>query len=321
MTWSPNSHRIGPGGRIRVGGWLLAVAVALATMPVTGLGQDMEPRAYSSSPVGTNFLVLAVGRASGSVVFDPSIPITDVEATLGNTAIGYGRTFSFFGRQALITGAIPYTWGEVNGSVAEQRRSITRSGLADVRVKLSVNLLNGEALSLKEFVKRKRRTVVGASLTVSAPTGQYDPARLINLGTNRWAFKPEVGISKPAGKWDLDAFAGVWLYTPNDAFYPGTQRRTQDPLFAVQGHASYTFRPRLWAAFNATWYSGGAGHINGGPAVARLNNSRLGGTVSLPLGNRQSLKFSYSDGVSGRLGSSFRTFTLGYQVSWFDRAR
>ena len=99
---------------------------------------------------------------------------------------------------------------------------------------------------------------------MTAPTGQYDGKKLINLGTNRWGFKPEVGVAVPKGRWDFDAYLGVWLFTDNDDFYPGGRRRSQDQVVALQGHASYTFRPRLWAAVDATWYQGGGATVDGG---------------------------------------------------------
>lgn len=297
----------------------VVAALGLVACLTSARAQELEPRAYSPSPIGTNFFVLAYSRTGGPILFDPSVPVEDVEADLSGVTLALGRTFSLCGRQALFTTALPYLWGDVEGKVNEQQRRITRSGMGDLRMKLSVSLLNGKALSLTEFAKRDRRTVIGASLTVSAPTGQYDGAKLINLGTNRWAFKPEIGVSQPLGKWDLDAYAGVWLYTANDDFFPGHLRRTTSPLFAAQGHASYTFRPGLWAAADATWYAGGAGRVNQGPPSTSLNTSRLGGTLSLPVAKGQSVKLSYSDGVTARTGTKFRLFTLAYQFTWFSR--
>jgi hypothetical protein len=169
-----------------------------------------------------------------------------------------------------------------------------------------------------EFAKLRRRTlIVGTSLSVAAPAGQYDSAKRVNLGTNRWAFKPEVGISYPVSKFDLDAYFGVWLFTRNDDFFPGGRSRTQDPVTALQGHASYTFRPRLWLAADATWYQGGAAAIDEGPSTIRQNNSRAGLTFSVPLGKSQSLKFAYSTGTTSRLGTDFDTIGIAWQLSWF----
>jgi hypothetical protein len=288
---------------------------------VSAAAQELEPRAYSSSPIGTNFLVAGLGRSSGGVVFDPAVPITDVHADINAATLGLGRTFDLGGYLALATVALPYVWGTVEGKVAEQAGSITRSGLGDARMKLSVNLLGTPALTPAEFVKAPRRTNIGTSLTVAAPAGQYYGDKLINLGTNRWAFKPEVGLSHPMGRWFLDFSAGVWLFTSNDQFFRGDSTRSQDRLVALQAHASYNLSRRGWAAVDATWYEGAAVRVDGGPPASRQNNARLGATLSLPAGARQSLKIAFSTGASTRTGADFTTAAVAWQYLWFDRPR
>jgi len=175
---------------------LICVFVPILAIPV--LAQDLEPRAYSASPVGLNFLVLGFGYSTGSVLFDPTRPISNVKANLNIPTAGYGRTFGLFGRQGLLTARLPYVWGNIDGAVLQQSRSVRRSGLADTRVNFSINLRGSPARSPTEFAQlRKRSFIVGAGLTASSSTGQYDPTKLINIGTNRWAFKPELGISYP----------------------------------------------------------------------------------------------------------------------------
>ena len=117
----------------------------------------------------------------------------------------------------------------------------------------------------------------------------------------------------PKGRWDFDGYAGVWLFTDNDDFYPGGRRRTQEAVVALQGHTSYTFRPRLWVAVDATWYHGGAARVEGGDPTGAMNNSRLGATLSLPLAKSQSLKVAYSSGLAVRTGSNFSTLSVGWQ--------
>ena len=298
-----------------------AIGVLVLVLAVPGLAQDLEPHAYSASPVGLNFFVLSFGYSTGSVLFDPTVPISNVKANLNIPGAGYGRTFGLFGRQALVTVGLPYVWGDVSGDVAEQHHSIRRSGLADVRMKLSVNLRGNPARSRAEFAKlRKRSFIVGTSVAVSTPTGQYDPVKLINIGTNRWAFKPEIGISYPFKKrLDLDLYFGAWLFTQNADYFPGNTLRQQDPVIALQGHVSYTFRPRLWVAGDITWYRGGAATVDQGPPMGEQNNSRAGLTFSTPLGGKQSLKLAYAAGTTARIGSDFKTIIVSWQYSWFDR--
>ena len=281
--------------------------------------QEMEPRAYSPSPMGTNFIAVALGNSRGGVLFDPTLPITDVDANLDSATFGYARTIRIGRLQGLGAGAVPYVVGVIGGKVSEQAREIQRSGLGDVRVKVSLNLLGTRAMNREEFVKASKKTILGVSLAVQAPTGQYDPTKLINLGTNRWAFKPEVGVSVPVGRWFLDAYAGAWFFTNNDQFYPGSSTRKQDPLTVLQAHASYVFKSRAWLAIDATWYGGGASTVNSNPPSTRQSNSRYGATFAAPLAQGHSLKFSASTGATTRTGTDFNTILVAWQFMWFDR--
>ena len=299
---------------------LARYAIIIAVVTSSAMAQELEPRAYSPSPVGTTFVVAAFGNSNGDITFDPAIPITNVQANFYSTVLGGGQTFGLFGRQSLITVGLPYVWGDVSGQVNEQAGSITRSGLADMKIRFAFNLRGSPALTPREFATIRRRTwILGTSLSINAPTGQYDPAKLINLGTNRWAFKPELGVSYPWRKFDLDFYAGAWFYTDNSSFFPGKSVRTQDVLTAAQAHASYTFRRNLWVAIDSTWYGGGATQINGGKPSERQSNSRLGATLSIPLAKQQSIKVSYSSGVTANTGASFRTIGVAWQYAWFDR--
>jgi hypothetical protein len=293
----------------------LAIVAAIAA---PAHGQEMEPKAYSASPIGANFLVTSVTRSSGSVISDGTLPISDVKANVNGLAFGYGHSFNLFGDLGLITIAIPVASATVKGQVFEQTDEVTRTGLSDIRIKLSVNLIGNPAMTPREFASARRRTIVGTSVTMIAPAGQYDPTRLVNLGANRWALKPEVGVSVPRGRWDLDAYLGVWLFGTNPKFFPGGSRRTQDSMLAFQGHASYTLRPRFWIAVNGTWYRGGSSRVSDGDSSPPLNNSRLGATVSFPIGVRHSIKAAYGSGVIVRKGSDFRTVTIGWQVLWLS---
>jgi hypothetical protein len=290
----------------------------LVCTAATAMAQDLEPRAYAAAPVGANFIVVAGGHSTGGVVTDPSLPVEDVEATVNAATLGAGTTFSLFGRTALVVAAFPYAVAHAAGRVEETTASISRSGLVDPRLKLSVNLVGGRALRPEEFVKTKRPTIVGVSLTVVPPLGQYDPRKLINLGANRWGFKPEVGISRLVNKWTIDGYAGVGLFTANDQFYTGSSIRTQDPILALQGHVSYTVKPRLWIAFDGTWYSGGTTNVNGIDKQDLQRNSRFGATASFPLFRQQSLKAAFSRGATTRVGANFTTMSVAWQFSWLN---
>jgi Putative MetA-pathway of phenol degradation len=295
-------------------GTLLA-AMSFVFAPANAQAQQLEPRAYSSAPVGLNFLGLASGYSNGDVLTDPSLPVENVHAIVYNAAPYYGRTFGLFGHQASVTAAWPYGWATVHGEVQDVSQQAERSGLLDPHVRFAVNLAGGPALSPREFAQRKPHATLGASVTIVAPLGQYEPAKLINLGTNRWAIKPELGFSQPVGKWTFEIYAGLWLFETNENFFGGKVRQ-QDPLASYQAHVVYSLRPNFWAAADYTYYAGGSSTVDGQPKNDRQGNSRGGLTISVPVMRGQSLKFAWSRGVSARVGAQFETIGIAWQYLW-----
>jgi len=211
---------------------ILAASAVLALASWAVRAQEIEPRAYSPSPVGLNFLTLSMTRSSGGVAVDPTLPIDDVDATINTANVGYQRTFALLGRTASAGLTLPYAWGEVSGDVFEERQSVTRSGLADARLRFAVSLYGGPAVSRQEFAAQTRSTQIGASVLVVAPTGEYDSSKLINLGSNCWAAKPEIGWYQPLGQWTFKLAAGMWIFGDNPDFYGGV-RREQEPVTSV----------------------------------------------------------------------------------------
>lgn len=276
--------------------------------------QEMEARAYSVSPVGTNIVLLSFGRATGDLNFDPALPITDGQAAINSASVGYVRAIDFFGRSANVGMILPYTWGNLQGNVAGQFQVARRSGLRDPMVRFGVNLRGARAMNLKEFSTYRQKTNIGASIIVAVPLGQYDPARVVNLSNNRWGFKPEVGISRAVGRMYLDVYGSAWLFTANHNFQGRT--RKQDSILGAQFHLSYVINGKMWAALDATIYTGGRTSIDGVRGNDLQRNSRVGGTFSYKLDRRQSLKFVYSKGVTTTIGGDFQSITFGYQYVW-----
>jgi hypothetical protein len=278
--------------------------------------QQLEPRAYSPAPVGLNVLGVAYADTSGEVVLDPSVPIENAHAWVRVAVPFYARTFDFFGRQAGAAISVPYGLVDATGDVQGAGRSINLSGPGDPGFRLSVNLMGSPAQSPKEFAARTRETILGASLSVVTPFGQYDSTKLINLGANRWAYKPELGLSLPVGDWDFELYAGVWLFTANDNYFGGKVRQ-QSPLTSTQAHVVYTFVPNLWLSLDYTYYTGGDTTIDGQPKDDRQDNSRAGLTLALPVTRQQSLKLSWSRGVSVRIGQNFDALGVSWTYAWF----
>lgn len=301
----------------------LVLVGLLLCSPCTVMAQDLAPRAYVITPTGSNAIILQYSYLGGSVEFDGTVPITGAKASVNLPILGYYHALDFFGRTASITVSLPYGVGDFRGTVMQAPAYTHRSGLLDSFVRFSVNLKGGPAMRLSEFAKWRQKTLLGASLKIVAPTGQYDPTKLINLGSNRWAFKPEIGYSQRWGHWVLDAYGAVWLFTANPEFFshnmfvPGVQTQTEQPTGAFEVHLSYDVKPRLWVSLDGNFWFGGKTSLNGVQnPITFQRNSRVGATGSVPLNRHQSIKVSYSNGAYVRYGGNYQSVSVGWQYSW-----
>jgi hypothetical protein len=274
--------------------------------------QDLEPRAYANTPVGLNFLIMGYVHTEGGVATDPALPIEDAQVEVHSTVFAYARSLDVFGKSAKFDVVLPYVWASGSAKALGLFRDREVSGFADPRVHFAVNLYGAPALSMEEFADYQQDTIVGASLEVTAPGGQYDADKLLNIGTNRWSIKPEIGISKRLGSLTLEVAGGVRFYTANDDFLGG-KIREQEPIYSVQGHLIYSFGYGIWAAVDGTFYTGGRTRVDGVKDNNQLENSRVGATLALPVNRYNSVKLYYSTGVSVRTGSDFDVAGIAWQ--------
>lgn len=275
-------------------------------------GQDLEPRTYANTPVGLNFLIAGYGYIAGGVATDPALPIENTKIELHSGALAYARAIDVFGKSAKFDVVLPYGSLQGTATVFGQDGNREVSGLFDPKFHFSVNFFGAPALSLQEFAKYEQDTIMGAHIEVTAPGGQYDSSKLVNLGTNRWSIKPELGVSKRIGPVTLELAGGVRFYTDNDEFFGG-KLRSQDPVYSVQGHLIYHLTHGIWAAADATFYTGGQTRVDGSKNDDRLENSRAGVTLALPVNRANSIKLYYSTAISGRRGSDFDTTGIAWQ--------
>ena len=292
----------------------LVIAGALMAGASPARAQDIEPRAYSNAPVGVNFLIAGYGYTSGGLTFD-SLPLTNAQLDSSSTVVAYARALDLWGKSGKFDAVAPYTW--LSGSADYAGQTVRRdvNGFVDPRFRLSVNLYGAPALTRQEFAAYRQDLIVGASLQVSAPWGQYDDGRVINIGTNRWSFKPEVGVSKALGPLTLEVAAAATLYTDNKDFYGGNTR-SQDPLYSMQGHVIYAFGSGFWAALDATYFTGGRSTLNGVLNNDLQRNWRGGGTLVFPVNACNSVKLYGSSGVSARTGNNYDLIGIAWQYRW-----
>jgi hypothetical protein len=293
-------------------------ASALTAIWQPAQAQELEPRAYSPSPIGTNFLVGNFTRLDGDVLTDPSVAVKNVQAKIDVYLVGYAYTFALAGHTASLGAIVPYAHGHISGDVFEEAREIYRAGIGDMRLRFAMNLYGSPALTPREFAQREPGLAVGASVSVIVPTGQYVPSRVVNVGSNRWAVKPELGFSYPFGNWFMEGSAGAWIFADNSDFFGG-RRRSQEALYVTQVHLGYNFKPGLWIAVNGGHYNGGRTTVAGKVNDDAQNNSRYGATLSVPFGSGWSGKVAWSNGFALRAGGDYKVISLTLQYRWFDR--
>lgn len=285
--------------------------------------QELAPRAYLITPTHSNAAIFTYSFFDGNLEFEGTIPITSATARASVSIFSYYHSFSLFGRSANFTASLPYGVGNFHGTVVGSELLAYRSGLLAPSFRLAVSLIGGPAMNTNTFMKWRQKRILGASVKLVPPAGQYDPTKLVNFGTNRWAVKGELGYSQRRGHWILDAYGGAWLYTENPEFFshnqlsPGTNTLGQAPVGSFEGHLSYDFKPRLWISLDGNFWSGGETSLNGVRSPATLQrNSRVGLTSSIPVSKHQSLKLSYNNGAYVGYGGNFQNISVAWQYSW-----
>lgn len=296
---------------------ILCILIAVLGRPLCA--QDLSPRAYLITPVHFNAVTLTWSYYDGGVNFNGAVPITGATGTFSVASFALYHSFGVFGRSANVVAFLPYGVGTFQGELQQQQQSVYRSGLMDFGGRLSVNLIGGRALRPREFAKWKQKVILGASLKVIAPTGQYDPAKLVNWSINRWAFKPELGYSQRLGHWLVDAYAGCWFYTTNPKSYspPVPKPQTEEPIGSFEGHLSRDFGNGNWVSLDGNYWWGGVTSLAGIQNLATQQaGSRIGGTAAWRFAEHQSLKLSYSNGTYIRFGGNYQTVSVAWQYSW-----
>lgn len=282
--------------------------------PLATHAQELAPRAHWPAPVGTEVLTVGYSHRSGDVIPDRSLPLTGVDSSIDFIHLAYRRTFDFVDRTANITVELPTTSGST-AAIQDDGLELERDyrGVGDAAVTFSVNLLGAPALKNPEFRANIQQThhVVGASFTVLAPTGKYDPDRVINVGANRWAAKAEVGyIAVLSPKWVLETSLGAWFFEDNDDFLGVTKK--QDAVVTVQGHLIYRFRRGLWASIDMNYYEGGRSSLDGLQLNDVQKDSKVGVNLVFPIAARHAIKVGYSTGSLSDSDEDYDVFQVSY---------
>ena len=301
--------------RLSIKSWFIIILIMINTSSLWA--QELEPRSYAVVPTGLHAMALSFTHSTGNVVTEGSSPVQDLDVTNNVFNLGYVQTFTFFDKLARVAVSMPF--GFLNGTAKFQGLDTagSRTGFYDGRIKFGVNLIGSPALQPKDFQKFQEHTVFGASMVISVPIGQYYPSKLINLGSNRWGFKPELGLSHREGRLFYEIYTGVWMYTENSDYFK-SYRQKENVLFTFQAHVDYTFKHGKYLALNGGFADGGETTLNGREQNDEEQNWRLGATFSTPVFNRhQSIKAMVNTGLATKAGQNFTALTVVYQYSWY----
>lgn len=298
--------------------WTLFVfsALAVSSIPLGAHAQFTDPHNYDNTPVGTNQIELAYTYARSNASINTSLVIADANLDLNSGTIDFSRYFGLLDHLMWVNGAIPISG--LNGSVSGTNIRASINGASDSSYQVAALLKGGPALKVADFDNYKPETIIGMSFSVAAPTGQYNSNKVLNLGSNRWVFRPEIALSHPFGaeqKWQLDTYANCEFYT-DDVSYHGIKVLSEEPLPGLEGHVSYSFNDKLWAALDTRYSLRGDTEIDGVDQNASQQNFIIGSEVNLALNSQHSLVFQFAKAVVHRNGTAYTGFTVKYDFVW-----
>jgi hypothetical protein len=292
---------------------LLCLA-ALSILATSASAQDLTPRAYWPTPQGTKLFVAGYAHQQGDVIMDPSLPVTGVDSNIDSFLLAYQQSLSLFGRSSTFQFEVPYADVTTTGMLPTGRTRRDVTGIGDVAALLSINLIGAPTMDLEGYqaFRESPRAILGASVKIVAPTGQYDADRLINIGTNRWAVRARLGYAQPLRdtRWVLELAVGTWFFEDNDEFLG--ERRKQDPVTAIDFSVIRRFRPGFWGSLDFNYYLGGRSTFIGEKGEDFQRNSRYGFTVAFPIKGRHAIKASFSNGITVQSGDDYQTFAVSY---------
>jgi hypothetical protein len=294
---------------------VVAASALLLVLAVNADAAEIEPRSYANAPVGINFLLAGYAYTSGGLSTPGSSPIRDAKLKMNSGVLAYARTLDVWGKSGKVDVILPYSRLSGSAIFEGQKRTREVTGFHDPLFRFSVNFYGAPALSLKEFADYHQDLIIGASVQVSAPFGQYSDKRLVNLGNNRWFVKPDIGISKAWGPLTLELSTGVLFFSKNDD-YLGGKTLKQDPISSTQIHLEYNFGRNIWAAVSWTHDYGGRTTVDGETSGDREENSRAGFTLALPVNRNNSVKLFASTSLHTSRGTDFTLGGVAWQYRW-----
>jgi hypothetical protein len=266
--------------------------------------------------VGINQIELSYTYAHGNSSIDTSLVVEGAKLNLSQGMVSYTRYFGFTNHLMWVSAGVPIA--DLSGEVAGTNIRGSVAGAGDSSYQVGALLKGGPALSISQFDSYKPTTILGVSLSITAPTGLYDPTKILNLGAGRWSFKPEFALSRPFGpnqRWQVDAYANDYFYTDNTS-YRGREILRQNQLPGFEGHVSYFLTDRIWVSADTRYSFRGATSINGVDQGNPQQNFILGGEMNVTINARNSLLFQFAKMLVHQNGPALVGFAVKYDFTW-----
>jgi hypothetical protein len=296
--------------------FLAVVAVAAYCFPSAPCAQFTDPRTYTSAPVGLNNLEFDFTHAHSNSSIDTSLVVGSTNLELNKGTLSYTHNFAVFGHFAWITPSVPFA--SLRGSVASSDISGSSTGTGDSSIQFAGLLMGGQALSAEQFATHKPTPSLGMSLTVTIPTGEYNADKLLNLGSHRWSFKPEIGVSypfEPEHKWVVDAYINAYFFTDNTA-YRGVEVLHQEPLPSLEAHISYNLTRSFWASLDTRYAFRGETVVDGVEQQNAQQSLIMGGEAHWSPNSHNSLNLVFAKAVVHSNAPAYTGVVVKYVYTW-----
>ncbi len=289
--------------------------------PIILNAQELEPRALTNLPRGLNFAAIGYAYASGNTLLDPALPLEDFNGNINTIILAYVKSVNFFGASGKVDVILPFSGGDFTGVFQDESFTDSYTGFGDLRVRATINLTGAPSLEPSEFKEYTQKTVSGLGVQVLIPTGNYKKEQLPNLGSNRWSVRVKYGLSKSFDQWVLEGYVGAWFFSANNNFL-GDNMLEQKPLWILKGNIIRKLRKKgMWLAFSMGYGYGAQSDLNNVRRDATISQLRLGLTYSLPLSQKNTLKFTFGSGIRFQEGADFDVFGVTFNRLWLDKKK
>jgi hypothetical protein len=282
--------------------------------------QELEPRRWTHLPSGLTVVGGGYVRTEGDIFLSPVMNIEDAVFSMDSYTLKLVHAFNLLGRSAQISVKDAYHIGRWDGIRNGAQLSTERDGFSDPVIRIAVNFFGAPALKGAEFQNYRKThstdTIVGAAVILQLPFGEYMDDKLINLGSNRYTIRPQLGVVHSIGRWMAELSGSIWFFGDNDDYWDG-QELKQDPLFTVQAHSIYTFKSKIWLSGSLGYGRGEESIIDGLNNDDQTKNIAWAVAMGLPVSRKLGFKVIWiSKRTQDDIGFDSDTLAIGASYIW-----